>query len=462
MSDENKKYVPEGVFLVCDMGATPSQLIATPRKVNLYGPMLATDADNKFTINILPFGACKKLGAPCTFACVEWTKTKSGSVFANNQKPLLEDSEAICAVGQGKIKIFFDKYEADLANENNNESDFVSEEISSNILGQALTFPYGAIVDLFCDDDKKFTEGAGRGFKKGMEGTFNFFTHDIWQGETWVGLGKMAVIGVAYSGPLGPVMGDSNLQAIDQAFGTDFRKTKDALVEGVNNVASNAWEDVKRGETGEVGESIGQIQYAIVEAVAGSKGAGLVVKGLSAGAKALIGAERLVALSAKISKFANALKQGILAIVKVGSKTKTIILPLKGGMIELKNILEELFTYTKRSADEADALRKAFNNTEKKKFFQELLKDENRLKAKGLTDTDIQRMKDGLNPKGYDVHHKYPLDDSGTNALDNLVLIKNDPYHKALTVYQNTVTKGMEAGAVKEFPWYTMPGNIYP
>lgn len=70
MSDENKKYVPEGVFLVCDMGATPSQLIATPRKVNLYGPMMATDADNKFTSNILPFGACKKLQAPCAFGCV--------------------------------------------------------------------------------------------------------------------------------------------------------------------------------------------------------------------------------------------------------------------------------------------------------------------------------------------------------------------------------------------------------
>ncbi|QIH34539.1 PAAR-like protein [Sphingobacterium sp. DR205] len=462
MSDENKKYVPEGVFLVCDMGATPSQLIATPRKVNLYGPMMATDADNKFTVNVLPFGACKKIGGPCAFASVQWTKTKSGNVFANNEKLLLEDSEAFCAVGQGKIKIFFDKYEADLANENNNESGFVSEEISSNILGQALTTPFGAIVDLFCDDDKKFTEGVGRGFKKGMEGTWNFLTDDMWKADTWKGLGKMVVIGAAYSGPTGYLMGETNLRSLDSALGTDFVKTKDAMVNGVSDAASNAWEDVKRGETGEVGESVGQIYYAVVEAVAGSKGAGLVVKGLSTGAKVLIGADRVASLASKISKFANALKQGVLSVVKVGKKTKTIMLPLKGGLIELKNIVEELFTYTKRSADDVAELRKAFNNTERKKFLQNLAKDKDRLRSKGFSDADIKAMENGYVPEGYQVHHKYPLDDSGTNSTDNLVLIENDPYHKALTVYQNNATKGMEAGDVKEFPWYTMPGDIYP
>lgn len=320
MSDENKKYVPEGVFLVCDMGAIPSQLIATPRKVNLYGPMIGTDADNKFTVNVLPFGACKTLGAPCAFACVQWTKTKSGNVFVNGEKPLLEDSEAICTVGAGKIKIFFDKYEADLANENNNESGFVSEDISSNILGQVLTWPFGNIVDLFSDDDDKFTEGVGRGFKKGMESTWNFLTDDMWKGDTWKGLGKMAVIGAAYSGPTGMLMGETNLRVLDETFGSDLVSTKDALVEGVSNTASNAWEDVKRGEMGEVGESVGQIQYAVVEAVVGTKGAGVVVKGLSTGAKALIGVERLAQLTAKISKFANALKQGVLSVVKVGRK----------------------------------------------------------------------------------------------------------------------------------------------
>ncbi|MBB1150800.1 HNH endonuclease [Myroides sp. NP-2] len=61
-----------------------------------------------------------------------------------------------------------------------------------------------------------------------------------------------------------------------------------------------------------------------------------------------------------------------------------------------------------------------------------------------------------------EVHHKLPLDDGGTNDFSNLVLIKNDPYHQALTNYQNKVTKGMKAGDSKSVTWYTMEGNIYP
>ena len=35
----------------------------------------------------------------------------------------------------------------------------------------------------------------------------------------------------------------------------------------------------------------------------------------------------------------------------------------------------------------------------------------------------------GLVPDGWQVHHKIPLDQGGTNDVENLVLIKNDPYH---------------------------------
>ena len=420
MSDENKKYVPEGVFLVCDMGATPSQLIATPRKVNLYGPMMATDMDNKFTTNILPFGACKKLGGPCTFTCVEWTKTKSGSVFANSQKPLLEDSEAICGVGQGKIKIYFDKYEADLANENNNESGFVSEEISSNIIGQVLTSPFGNIVDLFCDDDKKFTEGVGRGFKQGLEGTWNFLTDDMWKGETWVGLGKMAVIGAAYSGTTGPLMGDTNLEMLDAAFGSDFKKTKDALVEGVSNTVNNAVEDVKRGETGEVGESVGQIYYAVVEAVVGSKGAGLVAKGLTSGAKALIGAERLASLSTKISKFANALKQGVLKIVKVGRRSELFVNPsnvVKGRVGELLSQIPEnsngRITMAAAVVEDSNGTRKVLISTSEKRGYLRpgvtLKEGEHMVTGTGHAEADIIKYANENNLKVIDIGATRPV-----------------------------------------------------
>jgi hypothetical protein len=34
------------------------------------------------------------------------------------------------------------------------------------------------------------------------------------------------------------------------------------------------------------------------------------------------------------------------------------------------------------------------------------------------------------------MHHLLPLDDGGTNATSNLVLIKNDPDHMLITQYQ--------------------------
>lgn len=66
------------------------------------------------------------------------------------------------------------------------------------------------------------------------------------------------------------------------------------------------------------------------------------------------------------------------------------------------------------------------------------------LKSHGLSETDIQKLKDGFVPKGYQVHHELPLDDSGTNDFSNLVLIKNEPYHKVITNYQNSIGRTMK------------------
>jgi hypothetical protein len=71
-------------------------------------------------------------------------------------------------------------------------------------------------------------------------------------------------------------------------------------------------------------------------------------------------------------------------------------------------------------------------------------------------------MKDGIVPTGCQVHHKLPLADSGTNDKGNLVIIKNDPYHLALTNKQNELTKGMNAGDVKTMKWPIPPGIVYP
>lgn len=145
-----------------------------------------------------------------------------------------------------------------------------------------------------------------------------------------------------------------------------------------------------------------------------------------------------------------------------GGAFEDVQLSTKGQLITLTNVTNIEFTYIKRNQADTIALRNKFNSSERKNFLKFLAKDKELLKAKGFSDADIRRMEDGLNPKGYQVHHKYPLDDSGTNDFDNLVLIKNDPYHKAITAYQNTVTNGMSPGDSRIIDWYIMNGNIYP
>jgi hypothetical protein len=64
------------------------------------------------------------------------------------------------------------------------------------------------------------------------------------------------------------------------------------------------------------------------------------------------------------------------------------------------------------------------------------------LRDAGMSDADIAMMAKGRIPSGYQVHHVLPLDDGGTNATSNLVLIKNDPNHMLITLYQNKQTRG--------------------
>ncbi|MED0870496.1 T7SS effector LXG polymorphic toxin [Bacillus spizizenii] len=138
---------------------------------------------------------------------------------------------------------------------------------------------------------------------------------------------------------------------------------------------------------------------------------------------------------------------------------------LKGEQVLLKGVKVKEISYTKRSPEETAKLRRKFNSSIKKQFLKGLSNDPNKvkkLKKAGLTNKDIARMKDGLNPKGYQVHHKLPLDDGGTNDMDNLILIKNDPYHKAITNEQNSLTKGLTPGETKKINWPIPNGEIYP
>ncbi|WP_349677029.1 HNH endonuclease signature motif containing protein [Pseudomonas sp. UBA1879] len=60
----------------------------------------------------------------------------------------------------------------------------------------------------------------------------------------------------------------------------------------------------------------------------------------------------------------------------------------------------------------------------------------------------------------WQVHHVKPLDDGGTNSYDNLVLIKNEPYHKVLTNAQRTLTGKTTLGESKVVEWPMIDGDI--
>ncbi|MFD0769801.1 HNH endonuclease signature motif containing protein [Bacillus sp. CGMCC 1.60114] len=84
------------------------------------------------------------------------------------------------------------------------------------------------------------------------------------------------------------------------------------------------------------------------------------------------------------------------------------------------------------------------------------------LREAGIKIEDIEDMKIGAVPEGYQVHHKLPLDDGGTNDFDNLILIENDPYHKVLTNSQKKLTKGLQVGESTTIKWPIPDGFVYP
>lgn len=132
----------------------------------------------------------------------------------------------------------------------------------------------------------------------------------------------------------------------------------------------------------------------------------------------------------------------------------------RGNAVLLKDIKLVNINYVKRSQKDALVLRKEFNRKAKKSFLEDLSISQ---EAKNHFSPEvIARMREGGVPEDWQVHHKLPLDDGGTNAPDNLILIKNEPFHKALTNFQLNVTKGMRAGDQKIISWVIPQGKIYP
>lgn len=135
---------------------------------------------------------------------------------------------------------------------------------------------------------------------------------------------------------------------------------------------------------------------------------------------------------------------------------------LRGEKVILYDVKVENISYVKRSSEELISLRNEFNTVIRKAFLKELGKNPKALKSAGLSDLDILKIQNGRVPNGWQVHHKLPLDDSGTNTFDNLVLIQNEPYHKVITNYQNSMSINMNIGDVKDIKWPIPNNSIYP
>ena len=138
---------------------------------------------------------------------------------------------------------------------------------------------------------------------------------------------------------------------------------------------------------------------------------------------------------------------------------------LRGEDVDLAGVPTRRVSYTVRDRDELARLRREFGSRDKKAFIDALLDDPEKvrqLRAAGLTDADIARMRTGRNPVGWQVHHKLPLDDGGTNDFSNLLLIKNEPYHKVLTNAQRELTRGLGVGQTRVVDFPTPPGFVYP
>ncbi|WP_109852726.1 PAAR-like protein [Aquimarina sp. AU58] len=111
----NKKYVPEGVYLACDKGTTPTEFkITNNNKTFLFENPVANTGDMAPMVNVMPFGSCSLMnGNPCAPAPVAWQGFEDG-IFIGNFNPLLEDSILPCGVG-GKIEIHYSLEDAQAA-----------------------------------------------------------------------------------------------------------------------------------------------------------------------------------------------------------------------------------------------------------------------------------------------------------------------------------------------------------
>lgn len=179
--------------------------------------------------------------------------------------------------------------------------------------------------------------------------------------------------------------------------------------------------------------------------------------------KTAIDAIPLDSLPGPIREPLEAMKNKIDEFFSANRKNEPFVGEVRGQRVELPGVHTENFVYLKRDRTQYAQLRRDFDNHGRADFLKRLGADkEAELRAAGFDDADIALIKQGKVPEGYQVHHKKPLDDGGDNSFDNLVLIKNDPYHQAITNAQKRLVGDLQPGQSRTVDFPIPEGSIYP
>lgn len=140
----------------------------------------------------------------------------------------------------------------------------------------------------------------------------------------------------------------------------------------------------------------------------------------------------------------------------------------KKGEVELIGVRTKEFVYQKKSEAKYKEERSEFASTLREKWLKSLAGDPEKVKAMnraGIPPEDIKNMQEGISPPGWQVHHRMPLDDNGTNEPSNFVLTRNEPAHQVFTAAQIVQTSNppkLERGQSRKVKLPVPEGWIYP
>jgi hypothetical protein len=109
------------------------------------------------------------------------------------------------------------------------------------------------------------------------------------------------------------------------------------------------------------------------------------------------------------------------------------------GARALHGFRYELIAYQKKDREVYRSERTNFSSRERVNWLKKIaLSHQDELRQAGFTARQIELMQiKGRAPVGYEVHHRIPLDDGGTNDESNLILIRNDVEHRSIHGYYN-------------------------